>query len=198
MAATIDGAAATQFKATLARYICASATSGTLTTNGTFAGTSTGNLNLYHLRQLRNQLKKWNVKPFDDGSYACIASVAAIDGIQSDTSTGAWIDANRYAGSKRLFTGEVGQLMGVRFIEDTAVMSNAVGNGSAYGEAVIFGRDTVMEGVALAEQIRVDTPKDFGRDRGVCWYWLGGFKLVWDVIDVAKGWTPRIIYLGSQ
>jgi N4-gp56 family major capsid protein len=202
MAKVIDGQVASQFKDSLARYACVGATTGTLTTNGTFGATSTVDLNLYHLKQLTDQLEKWNVQPFEDGNYVCISSVAALRGIKDDTSTGAWIDANRYAGSKRLFTGEVGELMGVRFVKDTNVLSNAIGNASAHGEFVIFGQDTVEEAVAIPEEIRVDTPRDFGRDLAIAWYMLAGWEIIWcgtgDTVSTSAGWVPRIIYGGSQ
>lgn len=198
---TIDTLVANQFKDSLARYTCVTTTSGTLGTAGTFLGTATADLNLYHLKQLTDQLQKWNVEPMDDGDYVCIASVAALRGIKDDTSTGGWVDANRYAGSKRLFNGEVGEIMGVRFIPDTAVLSNIVGNGSSHGEAVIFGQDTVQEMVAIPEEIRVDTPRDFGRDLASCWYGIMGWEIIWcgtgDTLSEANGWVPHIIYAGS-
>lgn len=200
-AKTIDGLVAEQFKATLARYVCIGASSGTLTTNGTFGAIATADLNLYHLKQMTDQLQKWNVAPMDDGNYVCIASVASIRGIKDDTSVGGWIDAARYAGSKRLFKGEVGEIMGVRFIPETAVLSNIVGNSTCRGEAVIFGQDTVQEAVAIPEEIRVDTPRDFGRDLAVAWYGIMGWKTIWcgtgDTLSEANGWVPHIIYAGS-
>jgi len=198
---TIDSLVATQFKDTLARYTCVTATTSTLGTAGTFLATATSNLNLYHIKQLTDQLQKWNVEPFEDGDYVCIASVAALRGIKDDTSTGGWVDASRYAGSKALFKGEVGEIMGVRFIPDTAVLSNAVGNAASYGEAMIFGQDTVQEAVAIPEEIRVDTPRDFGRDLASCWYGLMGWEIIWcgtgDTLSEANGWVPHIIYVGS-
>ena len=196
-AKTIDGLVATKFKETLGRYTCVGATTGTLTTNGTFSTTATGNLNLYHVKNIVDQLQKWDVEPFPDGNYVGIASVAALRGIKDDTNTGGWIDASRYAGSKRLLTGEVGEYMGVRWIRDTHSMSNSVGNTSIYGEAVVFGQDTVQEAVAIPPEIRVDTPRDFGRDIGVAWYGIAGWQLIWDQYSSANGWYPHIIYVGS-
>jgi N4-gp56 family major capsid protein len=198
---SIDSLVAAQFKDTLARYACLTSTSGTLATNGTFAGTATSNLNLFHLKELTDQLHKWNVEPMEDGDYVCIASVASMRGIKDDTSTGGWVDANRYAGSKRLFNGEIGEIMGVRFVPENAVLSNVVGNGSSRGEAVIFGQDTVQEMVAIPEEIRVDTPRDFGRDLAIAWYGIMGWEIIWcgtgDTFSEANGWVPHIIYIGS-
>jgi len=50
-----------------------------------------------------------------------------------DASTGAWIDANRYAGSDNIFSGEIGKLYGVRFIES----SNARYAGSVAGTGFV-------------------------------------------------------------
>ena len=51
------------------------------------------------------------------GLWIAVISPDAAYDLQGDTSTGAWIDANKYAGSEKLFTGEIGKLMGVRFLQ---------------------------------------------------------------------------------
>lgn len=37
--------------------------------------------------------------------------------------------------------------------------------------------DTVMEAVVEPEQVRAKIAGDYGRGRGIAWYWLGGFGL---------------------
>jgi len=44
----------------------------------------------------------------------------------------------------------------------------------------VFGRDAVMEAVALPEEIRAKIPGDYGRSKGVCWYGILGFAKIWD------------------
>ena len=199
----LDAAVGAQYKDTLARYVCITAATQTLTTNGTASATATCNLNRYHVENLTDQLKIWNVPPFPDGKYVCISSIKGIRGIKDDTSMGGWMDAARYAGSKRLWSGEMGEYMGVRFVEETNVLSNTVGNGSAYGEAVIFGPECVMEAVAIPEQVILDTPRDFGRDVGVGWYFLGNWKIMTcgltdgDSVSTTNGWVPHCIYVAS-
>jgi hypothetical protein len=46
--------------------------------------------------------------------------------------------------------------------------------------AYFFGGDTVTEAVAIPEEIRAKIPGDFGRSKGIAWYYLGGFALVHD------------------
>jgi thiamine-phosphate pyrophosphorylase len=41
-----------------------------------------------------------------------------------------------------------------------------------------FGGDTVAEGIVIPEEMRGKIPTDYGRSRGVAWYYLGGFGLV--------------------
>lgn len=200
---TLDAAVGAQFKDTMARYVAVTGSSYNLATNGTASATATCNLSKYHVENITDQLKIWNVPPFPDGKYACIASIKAMRGLKDDTATGGWVDAARYAGSKRLYSGEVGEYMQVRFMEETNVLSNTIGNASAYGEAVFFGPETVVEGIAIPEEIRVDTPKDFGRDMATAWYGILGFKIMWcsatdsESVDTTKGWVPRIVYVTS-
>lgn len=206
MVKVLDNAVATQFLDTVAKYVCLTSTSGTLTTatTGTAGGTAVSNLNRFHVRAITDQLDKWNVERFDDGDFVCISSINAISGIKDETTAGGWIDASRYAGSKRLWKGEVGEYLGVRFVQENHCLSNAIGTGGVYGEAAFFGRDTVMEAIALPEEIRADTPQDFGRSLAVAWLAILGFKIIWTsvtdsfAVDVAKGWVPRIIHVTSQ
>ena len=59
----------------------------------------------------------------------------------------------------------------------TALFRSAWTNGKS-DWAVFFGEDTVAEAIAVPEEIRGKIPGDFGRDRGIAWYYLGGFGLV--------------------
>jgi len=177
MADVLDRAAATQFQASDVKYVCLTSTSGTLTTNGTAGGTATSNLNAYHVKQIVDQMRKWNVPKYKGEHYICIASVNAIRGLFDDSG---WSDWWQYIDNKNALNGEVGKFYDVRFVLDTNVLSNSLGNGSAYGEAVFFGDDAVMEAISEPEHIRVDVPKDFGRDLAIGWFYTGGFQKIWD------------------
>ncbi|MGE3844511.1 MAG: hypothetical protein AB7I50_23345, partial [Vicinamibacterales bacterium] len=41
-----------------------------------------------------------------------------------------------------------------------------------------FGEDTVAEGILIPEEMRAKIPTDYGRSKGVAWYYLGGFGIV--------------------
>ena len=56
--------------------------------------------------------------PFDaDGSYVAIMDTAcAYDLMIDTTSTGSWVDANKYSNATRIFNGEIGKLYGIRVV----------------------------------------------------------------------------------
>ena len=93
-----------------------------------------------------------------------------------------------------LFRGEVGVYYGTRHVEETQWLSNTIGTGSVYGESVFFGNDAVVEGIAVPEDVRIKIPQDYGRDQGIAWYFLGGWRIVW---RHDAGGEARIIFVTS-
>ena len=73
--------------------------------------------------------------------------------------------------------GEIGRYEGMRFIEQTNIASESWTN-SKSDKIHFFGEDTVAEAIVCPEEIRGKIPGDFGRDKGVAWYYLGGFGIV--------------------
>lgn len=61
------------------------------------------------------QLKKMNAPAFD-GKYVCIIHPSVAFDLRQDE---AWIAAHQYAAATELFSGEIGELHGVRFVETT-------------------------------------------------------------------------------
>jgi hypothetical protein len=92
------------------------------------------------------RLKAAAVPTFSDGTYRAIVHPGSTFDLESDTAVGGWIDAQRYAGSAALFTGEVGRYAGVRFIESPAAVSFAAVNGPTLtnaGNAAIAATDNI-------------------------------------------------------
>ena len=56
--------------------------------------------------------------PFDaDGSYVAIMDTACAYNLMVDSSsTGSWVDANKYSNATRIFNGEIGKLYGIRVV----------------------------------------------------------------------------------
>jgi len=181
-AKVLDSVAGSQFTAADTKVVCVSTASVNIQTAGTASATATANLSAYNLREIVNHMKRNNVPPYDGEFYVCIASPTLLLGLRQDTAAGGWYDLTKYTDSqvRRALSGEIGAFHGVRFVEETNFLSNAIGSGSAYGEGVIFGADAVCEAIAIPDEIRMDLPRDFGRDNALAWYFVGGFAQIRD------------------
>jgi len=82
--------------------------------------------------------------PVEGGYYAGILSPFTQYDIRNDSS---WINANQYAGSKRLFNNEIGEWGGIRFAMDTKPWRSTAGTMGTYAAAgavfhtPIFGQE---------------------------------------------------------
>lgn len=101
----------------------------------------------------------------------------------------AWLEASKYGAPDQLFTGEIGRIDDVRFIE-TTLMPNGVAptddpaydvnlkgtgaTGTNVYKAAIFGEDTYGYAVALPVELRDNGVTDFGREHGLAWYAIWG------------------------
>lgn len=82
-----------------------------------------------------------------------------------------------------ILNGEIGRYEGVRFIEQTNIGKGVANGGVAWSAAksdwaYFMGEDTVAEILVVPEEIRGKIPSDYGRSRGVAYYYEGGFALV--------------------
>jgi N4-gp56 family major capsid protein len=69
------------------------------------------------VREAVAYLKGANIPPFPDGYYHAFIHPNVTFDLQGDTAVGGWIEASKYAATDQLFSGEIGRLYGVRFIE---------------------------------------------------------------------------------
>lgn len=68
------------------------------------------------MRRVRQIMARNNVKPLTGKDYLAFIHPDVAYDIMGDT---AWTNANQYAGSEKIFNGEIGKLYGVRYIETT-------------------------------------------------------------------------------
>lgn len=173
-----DIGAHAQFNATPLRVYPTAGTSTTaitLTTNGTAGGTNTGvALNKNHVKAIVDVMKERNIPPYEADDYFGIAHPTTWRTLKNDLES-----VHQYVqqGFQMILNGEIGRYEGVRFIEQTNIAKAAWG-GSATNWAFFFGGDTVAEGIVVPEEMRGKIPTDYGRSRGIAWYYMGGFGLV--------------------
>jgi N4-gp56 family major capsid protein len=191
----LESAAGAQFVATEYVAVMSATNNVVFTTNGTATATATADLTAANVRSVVDFMKKRLVPKIGTG-YVCIASVSALSGLHADSGTGGWVDISKYTDmfAKNIFNGEVGSFYSCRFVEETGYFSNTIGSGSTHGQAVFFGSDNVYEAISIPEDIRIKTTLDYGRDMGLAWYALLGFKKVWDYAVDAE---QHIVYVTS-
>lgn len=91
------------------------------------------------IKKIVRDLRKNNIPTFADGYYhASISAEQAYD-LMSDTATGGWIDVVKYAGAKKLLTGEIGEFGGVRFKVSSEIPKAKDG---AVHMGIVYGKDT--------------------------------------------------------
>jgi len=197
-AQTLDRACKAAFIDTLAKYVCVATDSYNLATDGAGTGNAGSNLNSYHVKNICDQLRIWNVPPYDnEGNYVCVASVKALRGLTDDST---WIDVYRYTKPGQRLTNEAGKIYNCRFVAENHLLSNALN--SSYGESVFFG-DEAVEEIPVQPPIITYEEKDHGRDKSIAWKCLTAFKSIWcdiggktgDSVDPTKGWTPHIVHV---
>lgn len=185
MVKVLESAAGAQYAASELVAVMTATNSVIFTTNGTATASAAADLTGSNVRDVVNFMLKRNIPLYDGQNYMCVASVQALAGIFSDTGTGGWVDVSKYTDTyaKNIFNGEVGQYYMTRFVRETGYLSNIVGSSTSHGQAVFFGADSVYEAVAQPEQVRTKIPQDYGRDQGLAWYALLGFKIVWNLTN---------------
>ncbi len=194
MALTLDNAAADVFTSGLVKAIPNGVSSLVFDTDGTASTTATVNINMYHVEQIRDYMySTLLMEPYEGDDYMCLCSTKFKRGLMSDP---AWETWHKYTDPQAKYNGEIGRIENIRFIEtnNTSALSGSLGSGSVLGEAVVFGADAVAMAVAADPELRAAIPQDYGRQKGVAWYGILEFGLVW---NSASAGECRIVHVTS-
>ena len=188
-----DIAAHAQFNVTALRVVPASSgtstTALTLTTNGTCTGTNNIALGKAHIKLISDLMKERNIPPYQGDDYFAIAWPTTYRTFKDDIeSLHTYVDK----GFQMIMAGEIGRFEGMRFIEQTNVAKDTFVNAKS-NWCFFFGDDTVAEAIAVPEEMRGKIPSDYGRSRGIAWYYLGGFGLVHPVNSGNNSKNARIV-----
>jgi N4-gp56 family major capsid protein len=174
-----------------------STTAITLTTNGATATTNNVEMGTGHVKAISDTMKDRNIPAYDGDDYAAITHATTMRTFKNSLES---IHQYTETGIQMIFKGEVGRYENFRFIEQNEVPKGHA-NDVAYSESAasanyiytavedawnnaksswcyFFGSDTVLEAPAIPEEIRAKLPGDYGRDKGIAWYYLGGAGIV--------------------
>jgi N4-gp56 family major capsid protein len=183
---TFDRLAWTQFNQTLLRAIPTGGTDTsaiTLYTNGTVTGTNNVAFNNNHAKSLVDTMKERNIPAYIGDDYYALAWPTTLRTFKNNLET---IHQYTETGFKLIMNGEIGRYENVRYVEQTNIAKGTGTDGitqttwtNAKSDWIFFfGNDTVAEAIAVPEEMRGKIPTDYGRSKGVAWYYLGGFGIV--------------------
>lgn len=173
----LDVQAHAQFNTCLLRVAPTSGTDTsaiTLTTNGTCSTSNNVAMGKNHIKSIVDTMKERNIPPYNGTDYFGIAHVTTWRGVRNDLEG---VYQYRDEGFQMIYNGEMGKYEGVRFIEQSNIAKQTWASAKS-NFAFFFGEDTVAEAIVVPEEIRGMIPTDYGRSKGVAWYYLGGFAIV--------------------
>ena len=178
----LDLAAATQFALTPLRAV-GDAGATVFYTDGTPLVDNDIALGTAHVKDIVDYMKERNIPAFMGDDYYAMAWPTTFRAFKDDLEA-----LHKYVetGFQFIMNGEIGRYEGTRFVEQTNIVKGGSIMGTPAGAwtagvsdwAVFFGEDTVAEAIVVPEEIRGKIPGDYGRNRGVAWYYLGGFGIV--------------------
>ncbi|WP_020409810.1 hypothetical protein [Hahella ganghwensis] len=175
---TLDKAAHAEFDKT--KLVCYpagagadSATDVVFETDGAPAGTNNAAMTKDHVKKIVDYMQERDITPMDGENYGALGRPTTFRQLKDDLEA---ISFYIESGFARIAAGEIGRYESTRFFTQTNVPTEAWTNGKS-DAAHFFGDDTVAEAIVEPEQIRAKLPGDYGRSRGMAWYYMGGFGI---------------------
>lgn len=190
-----------QFKSTAIRVAPTggtSTTSVTVTTNSATATTNNVELGTGHVKAMVDYAKESNIPGFDGDDYVMVGHPTTYRNFKNQLEA---VKQYTQIGIGEVFSGEIGRYENTRFVEQSFVPKGGANDSTTFDPysntadawnngksswAFMLGGDTVTEAVVLPEEIRAKIPGDYGRSRGIAWYYLGGFAIVHPDADNAR------------
>lgn len=174
---TIDQQAYNQFNTTLLRVSPLNGTDTAaivLTTNGTSSTTNNVALGKNHIKSIVDTMKERSIPPYMGDDYFGVSWPTTWRQVKNDLEA---VYQYRDEGFQMIYNGEIGKYEGVRFIEQNNIAKAGFTTNNKSNWAYFFGEDTVAEAIVIPEEMRGAIPTDYGRSKGIAWYYLGGFAL---------------------
>jgi N4-gp56 family major capsid protein len=189
---TLDRMVWGQMNQALVRVIPVGGTSAvaiTLYTNGTVTGTNNVAYSNAHAKAVVDAMKERNIPAYIADDYYSLAWPTTLRTFKNSLET---IHQYSDTGFGLILNGEIGRYENCRYIEQTNIAKGlgSTGIATASGGDMVqwttgqsdwiffFGNDTVAEAIAVPEEMRGKIPSDYGRSKGIAWYYVGGFGIV--------------------
>jgi len=205
-----DNAAFDQFNATPLRVGAADGTSIVLTTNGTCATANNTPMLKAHVKLIVDLMKERNIPPYMGDDYVSVSHPSTYRGFKNELEA---VHLYTDKGFQMILNAEMGRYENTRFVEQTNIPKGGAADSTTFAPqtdtadpwnnsqsswAFFFGDDTVAEGIVIPEEMRGKIPQDFGRDKGVAWYYIGGFGIVHPLETSDNSRNARILKWDSS
>jgi N4-gp56 family major capsid protein len=186
----LDALCFTQFDKTCLRYSVAGSSAGVLNSGGSASLTNSIAFNTIHWKDIVDKMKERNIPFYTKRDYVAIGWPSTFRTVKNTLES---LHQYTETGLELIFNGEIGRYENTRVVEQTNVPKGGAGDSATYNALTdtsdawnnalsdwifFLGEDTVTEGIAVPEEIRAKIPGDYGRSRGIAWYYLGGYGLV--------------------
>ena len=188
----LDALCHQQFNATPLRVVSTTSadTAFTITTNSSATATNTTFLSKINVRAICDGMKGRNIPYYTANDYYAISRPAGLRILKNDLES---VQLYTETGLEMIMAGEIGRYDTVRFVEQTNIPTGGATDSTTFdpftdtGDAwntvgagdwvFFFGSDTVCEAVHTPEEIRAKIADDYGRSKGIAWYYLGGYGI---------------------
>jgi N4-gp56 family major capsid protein len=196
-----DIAAHAQFNTTLLRVVPTAGTDTaavTLTTNGTATLTNNVAMRSGHIKSISDLMKERNIPPYVENDYLCTSHPTTFRTFKNDIEA---VHSYTDAGFRMILNGEIGRYEAMRLVEQSNIPKGGAADSTTWNAstqvadpwnnglsswAFFLGDDTVAEAIVVPEELRGKLPGDYGRSKGIAWYYLGGFGIVHNVTGAAQ------------
>jgi N4-gp56 family major capsid protein len=191
---TLDAAAAEQFDNAILTYVATGATTFNTTDTGTPNGNNNYALDTTHVKNIADYMQERNIPVFDGEHYIGIARPTTLRPLKNDLEAKHMYTSE---GWNRVMNGENGRYEGIRLISQTNKATESWTNTKS-DAAYFFGADTVTEAIAVPEELRAKIGEDYGRSKGIAYYYLGEFGITHaDTTSASTKKQARIVKFAS-
>jgi N4-gp56 family major capsid protein len=167
-----------------------STTALTLNTAGTCTTTNKVAFKKAHVPLVVDTMKERDIPPYTGDDYYALSHPTTFATLKTLVEA---VHQYTVQGFGMIMNGEIGRYNSCRFVEQTQIPKGGAANSTTFNPDTktadawdktssswifFFGEDTVAEAIAVPEEMRGKIPTDFGRSKGVAWYYLGGFGIV--------------------
>lgn len=167
-----------------------STTALTLNTAGTCTTTNNVAFKKAHVALVVDTMKERDIPPYTGDDYYALSHPTTFATLRTLLEA---VHQYTVQGFGLIMNGEIGRYNSCRFIEQTQIPKGGAADSTtwnantktadAWNKATsswifFMGEDTVAEAIAVPEEMRGKIPTDYGRSKGVAWYYLGGFGIV--------------------